>query len=96
MVKRIATIRNQSVVMPVLIGNVRYFSAVEICKELRVSRTTFWRWRADRRIPNGRRYRGKRVLFNEEELEAIREFANRLEPVEPPNRNQMKLFNGAR
>jgi len=94
--KRTATVRNHSAVMPVLIENIRYFSAVEIYEELRVSRTTFWRWRADGRIPNGRRYRGKRVLFNEQELEAIREFANRLEPVEPTSRNQMKLFNGVR
>lgn len=94
--KPIATVRNTTTVMPVLVGNIRYFSAVEICKELCVSRTTFWRWRAEGRIPNGKRYRGKRVLFNEEELQAIREFANRLEPVEPPNRSQMKLFNGVR
>ena len=93
---RTATVRNQSAGMPVLIGNIRYFSAVEIYKELRVSRTTFWRWRADGRIPNGRRYRGKTVLFNEEELAAIREYADRLEPTESVNRDQMKLFNGAR
>jgi len=82
--------------MPVLIGDTRYFYAIEICQELRVSRTTFWRWRADGSIPNGKRYRGNRVLFNEEEFVAIRQFANRLEPVEPPNRNQLKLFSGVR
>ena len=84
----------QTSVMPVLIENIRYFYAIEIYKELRVSRTTFWRWRADGSIPNGKRYRGKRVVFNEEELAAIREYADRLEPTEPVNRSQMKLFNG--
>ena len=96
MVKRIATVRNLSAVMPVIIGNIRYFYAVEIYTELRVSRTTFWRWRADGRIPKGKRHRGGKVLFDEGELKAIREYANRLEPVEPVNRNQMKLFNGVR
>ena len=92
--KRAATVRNMPAVMPVLIGNIRYFYAVEIYTELRVSRTTFWRWRAEGRIPMGKRHRGGKVLFNEEELAAIREYANRLEPAEPVSRNQMKLFNG--
>ncbi len=95
--KRIATVRNLSAVMPVLIDSVRYFCALEIANELRVSRTTFWRWRSRGEIPSGKKYRrGKMVLFTEKEFEAIREFANRLEPVRGPNRNQMKLFNGAR
>ncbi len=94
--KRTATVRKWSPVMPVLIENIRYFYAIEIYEELRVSRTTFWRWRADGDIPNGRRYRGKRVVFNEEELDVIRQFANRLESGQPPIRNQLKLFNGAR
>jgi hypothetical protein len=81
--------------MPLLIDDIRYFFADEVATELRVSRTTFWRWRAEGKIPNGRRYRGgKMVLFTEEEFAAIRKFANRLEPVQEPNRNQMKLFNG--
>ncbi|PYJ55966.1 MAG: hypothetical protein DME82_05810 [Verrucomicrobia bacterium] len=94
--KHTVTVRNVSPVMPVLIGNIRYFYAVEIYTELCVSRTTFWRWRTDGRIPRGRRHRGGKVLFNEEELAAIREYADRLEPTEPVNRDQMKLFNGAR
>jgi predicted DNA-binding transcriptional regulator AlpA len=83
--------------MPVLIDGVRYFSAIEMVRELGVSRSTFWRWRAAREIPSGRRYRrGKMVLFTEEEFAAVREFANRLEPVQGSNRDQMKLFNGVR
>jgi predicted DNA-binding transcriptional regulator AlpA len=83
--------------MPVLIDGTRYFSAIEIAKELGVSRSTFWRWRSRGEIPNGRRYRrGKMVLFTEEEFEAVREFANHLEPVQGTDRDQMKLFNGVR
>ena len=100
--KRIATVRNasQRTLMPVMIEGKRYFSAAEIAKNLGISRTTFWRWRRSRteaNIPVGRRYRGgKMVVFTEEEVEAVRAFANRLEPVEEPNRSQMKLFNGAK
>jgi predicted DNA-binding transcriptional regulator AlpA len=93
--KRIATLRNSSAIMPVLIDSTRYFCALEIANELSVSRSTFWRWRSRGEIPSGKKYRGgKMVLFTEEEFGAIREFANRLEPVQGPNRDQMKLFNG--
>jgi predicted DNA-binding transcriptional regulator AlpA len=85
--------------MPVLIDGTKYYSAAEIAKDLGISRSTFWRWRglSEENLPVGRRYRGgKMVLFTEEEVEAIRGFANRLEPVQRPSRDQMKLFNGAR
>jgi hypothetical protein len=83
--------------MSVLIDGTKYYSAAEIAKELGISRSTFWRWRllSEENLPAGRRYRGgKMVLFTEEEVGVIREFANRLEPIERANRNQMKLFNG--
>lgn len=89
----------QHIIMPVLIDETTYYSAAEIAKGLGISRSTFWRWRlrSEGNIPSGRRYRGgKMVLFTEEEVEAIRGFANRLEPVQRPNRDQMKLFNGVR
>jgi predicted DNA-binding transcriptional regulator AlpA len=85
--------------MPVLIDGTKYYSAAEIAKDLGISRSTFWRWRglSEENLPVGRRYRGgKMVLFTEEEVEAIRGFANRLEPVQRASRDQMKLFNGVR
>jgi predicted DNA-binding transcriptional regulator AlpA len=90
---------SQHIIMPVLIDETTYYSVAEIAKGLGISRSTFWRWRSrsEGNIPTGRRYRGgKMVVFTEEEVEAIREFANRLEPVQRPNRDQMKLFNGVR
>jgi len=96
-VKHDATSRDvmQREIMPVVIEGTSYFSVEEIAKDLRVSRSTFWRWRAlSEELPAGRRYRGKMVVFTKEEVEAIRGFANRLEPVRRPNRAQMKLFNG--
>ena len=82
-----------------LIEGTEYFSAAEIAKKLGISRSTFWRWRglSEENLRVGRRYRGgKMVLFTEEEVEAIRGFANRLEPVQRASRDQMKLFNGIR
>jgi predicted DNA-binding transcriptional regulator AlpA len=96
-VKHDETLRDvmQQEIMPVLIEGIAYFSVEEIAKDLGVSRSTFWRWRAlSEELPTGRRYRGKMVVFTKEEVEAIRGFANRLEPVRRSNRAQMKLFNG--
>ncbi len=82
--------------MPVLIDGTPYFSATEITKELAVSRQTLWRWRRDGKIPAGHRYRSGRVLFSPAEFDAIRAHANLLEPIDSPNKNQLKLFNGGR
>jgi predicted DNA-binding transcriptional regulator AlpA len=85
----------QREIMSIVIEGVPYFSVEEIAKDLGVSRSTFWRWRAlSAELPAGRRYRGKMVVFTKEEVEAIRGFANRLEPVRRPDKTQMKLFNG--
>jgi predicted DNA-binding transcriptional regulator AlpA len=82
--------------MPVLIEDIRYYTAGEITKELGISRTTLWRWRSDRKIPAGRLYRGGTVVFTGEEFDSVRAFANRLEPVQGPSRDQMNLFNGSK
>jgi hypothetical protein len=82
--------------MPVTIDDTLYYTAVEITKELGISRTTLWRWRSDGKIPAGRLYRGGTIVFTSEEFDVVRAFANRLEPVLAPNRDQMNLFNGNR
>jgi len=73
--------------MPITLGTATYYSSADVQQELRVTRQTLWRWRRDGKIPQGRRYRDRQVLFTQEELEAIREFANRLEPAELGNRS---------
>ena len=85
----------QHEIMPVVIDGTLYHRVEEVAQELGISRSTFWRWRAlSDELPAGRRYRGKMVVFTTEEVEIIRSFANRLEPIRKPNRAQMKLFNG--
>lgn len=67
--------------MPVQVGGLTYFTNNEVSEELSVSRQTLWRWREKGRIPAGVRYRTRQVLFTTEEVAAIRDYANKLEPI---------------
>lgn len=71
--------------MPIEIGGVTYFSAADIHRQIKVARQTLWRWRKARKIPQGRRYRDRQVVFTKEEVEAIQDYANRLAPAELNN-----------
>lgn len=68
--------------MPIEVEGVEYFTATDIQREVGVVRQTLWRWRRDRKIPQGRRYRDKNIVFTRAEVEAIREYSNRLEPAD--------------
>lgn len=74
--------------MAIEIEGVEYFTATDIQREVGVVRQTLWRWRRDRKIPQGRRYRNKTIVFTRAEVEAIREYSNRLEPVDSPKSRQ--------
>jgi predicted DNA-binding transcriptional regulator AlpA len=78
--------------MPIHIDGVEYVTAADIHRELGVARQTIWRWRKAGKIPQGRRYRDRQVVFTREEVEAIREYSNRLEPAEIAQPSQLKLF----
>jgi hypothetical protein len=78
--------------MPIHVEGVEYFTAADIQREIGVVRQTLWRWRKDGRIPQGRRYRDRQIVFTREEVESIREYSNRLEPAEALQLNQLKLF----
>jgi len=82
--------------MPVEIQGAQYFTNTEVSAELGVSRQTLWRWRDKGRIPTGLRYRTRQVLFTSAEVEAIKLFANHLEPIELRDRGvkQLCLFRG--
>lgn len=70
--------------MPIEIEGVQYFTASDIQREVGVARQTLWRWRRARVIPQGQRYRNKAIVFTRAEVEAIRDYANRLEPADSP------------
>lgn len=68
--------------MPIKIDGVAYFTAADIQREVGVVRQTLWRWRKGRKIPQGRRYRDKNIVFTRGEVDTIREYSNRLEPAD--------------
>jgi predicted DNA-binding transcriptional regulator AlpA len=78
--------------MPILIDRIEYFTASDIQRDLGVARQTLWRWRKGGKIPQGRRYRDRQVVFTRDEVDAIRDYSNRLEPVESVVSDQLKLF----
>jgi hypothetical protein len=78
--------------MPILIDRIEYFTASDIQRDLGVARQTLWRWRKGGKIPQGRRYRDRQVVFTRDEVDAIRDYSNRLEPVDSAVGDQLKLF----
>jgi predicted DNA-binding transcriptional regulator AlpA len=79
-------------IVAILIERVEYFTATDIQRDLGVARQTLWRWRKAGKIPQGRRYRDRQVVFTHQEVEAIREYSNRLEPADSNESDQLKLF----
>ena len=67
--------------MTLVIDGATYFSQADVERELGLPRQTIWRWRAERVIPQGQRYRGHRLVFTADEVARIRDYANRLEPA---------------
>jgi predicted DNA-binding transcriptional regulator AlpA len=57
-----------------------FYSVTEVAEVADVTRQTIWRWRKDNKIPEGRKYRGRNVVFTQDELEEIYAYAHRLEP----------------
>lgn len=78
--------------MPIEVDGTTYLFASELAAELGVSRTTFWRWRREGKIPAGRRFRDRQVLFAEEEARRVRDFATRIEPINAGDSQQLRLF----
>ena len=72
----------EETVKQVQINGTAYVSVAELANCLGVSRQTLWRWRQDGLIPQGRKFRGRWVLFTLDEAHRICEYANRLEPID--------------
>jgi hypothetical protein len=65
----------------ITIDGVGYYSAADVARELGVSRQSLWKWRLHGKIPQGRRYRNRLVVFTTTEFFAIRDYSQRLEPA---------------
>lgn len=78
--------------MELEIEGTAYLSVSRLLEELNVSRQTLWRWRKEGKIPQGHRFRDGKVVFTEAEAKEIRHFANRIEPIETENKNQLPLI----
>lgn len=81
--------------MAVEIGEIRYLTMSEVARQLGVARQTLWRWRRDGQVPAGRKFRGKQIIFAPAEVEAIREYAYRTEPIADNDASQLGLFDGS-
>lgn len=80
--------------MPVRISGREYFTSSEVCQFAGVSRQTLWRWRQEDKVPAGNRLRGRQLVFSNEELIRVKQYATHLEPAAPRRPDQMSLFSG--
>ena len=81
--------------MPIEVDGVKYFTAADVARDVGVTRQTLWRWRQDGKVPAGRRFRDRQVIFTGGELDTIRDYANRIEPLDEADpSSQLRLFNG--
>lgn len=80
--------------MTVEIDGTMYHTVNEVAEQLDVSRQTLWRWRQEGKVPIGRRYRGREIVFSPAEVESIADYANRVEPLSPILAHQLRLFDG--
>jgi cysteine desulfurase len=64
--------------MPTKIEDSEYFSLQEIAEMVSVSRQTLWRWRQEGKMPQGRSFRGRSLLFSEAELALVKQRAHEL------------------
>jgi predicted site-specific integrase-resolvase len=74
----------------VKIAGTIYVYAADVAKHVGVSRTTLWRWRHEGKIPPGRRYRNGLLLFTFAEVDMVRKYADKVEPVAVSNSATMR------
>lgn len=80
--------------MPVELKGKTFYTLGDVAEVVDVARQTIWRWKKDGKVPAGRRYRGRELLFTQDEMEEIYAYAHRLEPGDPSSEfaDQLKLF----
>lgn len=80
--------------MPVERAGTVYFTLNEVAEKVGCTRQSLWRWKKAEKIPAGRRYRDRELLYTQEEVKAIYAYAHRLTSDEAAAalKNQLKLF----
>jgi predicted DNA-binding transcriptional regulator AlpA len=78
--------------VPIEIRGLNYLLLSEVATRAQVSRQTLWRWRQERKIPMGHKYRGRQVIYTPAEVRAIEDFAHRIDPIDPTPPEQPDLF----
>lgn len=67
--------------MAIQVDGATYFETREVLQAVGVTRQTLWRWRQQGHVPAGNRFRDRSLLYSESEVEQIKQFANRVEPI---------------
>ncbi len=70
--------------MTIEIKGLEYHTLAETAALAGVSRQTLWRWRQEAKVPAGRRYRGRNVVYTPAEVQEIERYATRIEPIGAP------------
>lgn len=78
--------------MPLEIDGAQFLTQAEVLDLCGITRQTLWRWRQEGKIPSGHRLRGRTVVFSSDEVQAIRDYALRIEPIDTSEAAQMALF----
>lgn len=79
--------------MPTEVQGKTFYNITEVSEVADVTRQSIWRWRRDEKVPSGRRFQGREVLFTLAEVEMIFKYAHRLEPNGSPQfGDQLALF----
>ena len=77
-------------IIPTFINNIKYLTRSEVIEELGVTRQSLWRWRKAGLVPPGNCYRGRQVIFNEEDRTLIESCGLRVSPIQGEESRQLE------
>ncbi len=75
----------------IIVQGVPYIPTRVVLSRLRITRQTLWRWRKEGKVPLGKRYRDKQLVFSLSEITDILEYAERVEEIPSTGQKQLKL-----
>jgi hypothetical protein len=70
-----------------LVNGNEFFTLTQVAKAAGVTRQTLWRWRVELRVPQGRRYRDRIVLYTAAEQADVCRFASRMNSLDDGDRD---------